>query len=164
MSIAFRRTIALMSVTFLLLMQAAPALAVCLCDLPEGESCCTKPASSATEETPVVESVGSCCAEEPAVVEEAAPAPCSEMRSADEGQVSLSPPACKSDLVSAEVPSAVLPIEFSPERTQDSSALATLPVNAPAVVAGLGATRGQLRGPPDGAGPPGTRRNAPLLL
>jgi hypothetical protein len=163
----FRPAIALLSVALLMFMQVAPAVAVCLCDLPAGESCCDNHDHRETAKA-VVESApgpGGCCSEEPAPVAEPLPsAHCSEMRTDADGQVSLSPPACKSDLVSADLTSAVLPMESLIGASRFADALATLPVCEDALVAALAARQDCLRGPPNAVGPPGPPRNGPLLL
>lgn len=97
------RVLSLLCAGLLLLAQALPAYAVCVCDELGRDPCCDAPAE------PVADPIPGCCAE-PEPVEPTAC--CSEEPEAQvPGQVSLSAPCCARAIVATDLGIAALPTE-----------------------------------------------------
>jgi hypothetical protein len=135
-----RRNVALLSATFLLIMQVAPALAICVCDLPPGEFCCDSPPSP----QPVAEEEHGCCPERP--VE---PSHCAEpLLGPDEEQVSISEPCCGKDVVSTDLSFVTLPGNTDTKKAPLAVSMVVLPPSSVSATVHDRALLGYVRGPP----------------
>jgi hypothetical protein len=139
-----RKSIALLSATLLLLMQAMPALAICNCDVPPGDSCC-----DAMPE-PVATDTASCCSTAKA-----------DTTASD---VTLTAHGCERIVVSSELPSVTVPSESQAADGALRWAIATPCAFTDIIDDVSHASPRHLRGPPSPPGAPLYVLNASYLI